>query len=137
MIKRLLYIAILALPLLVSCKKAVDKKKADLVIVAMTTGRWYVEEYVSGTTNVTSEFDGYEFQFYSDGKVDGIKTAGSTSGTWVGDANNMTITSQFPGASLPLNRLNALWKITDNDWVYVHANFTQGGVTNYLKLHKK
>ena len=130
-------ITLISLPLLFSCKDKVEKKKLDLVIAAMTNGRWYVQEYMSGTDNVTAEFTGYEFQFHSNGVVEGIKAAGTTSGTWVGDASNMTINSNFPGAGLPLNRLNALWKVTDNDWVYVHATMTAGGVTNTLKLHKK
>jgi hypothetical protein len=135
--KRVLLIAILTLPFFFSCKKAIDKKKEDLVIAAMTSGRWYVQEYLVNTNNVTAEFDGYEFQFHSDGKVDGIKSASTTSGTWVGDASNSTISSNFPGAPTPLSRLNGLWKITDNDWVYVYAYLTIGSETNYLKLRKK
>src|SRR5688572_7146693 len=126
-------IALAFLPLLFSCKKTVEKKKLDLVIAAMTSGRWYVQEYLSGPDNVTAEFDGYEFQFHDNGVVEGIKAAGTTSGTWAGDASNFTINSNFPGAGLPLNRLNGLWKITDSDWVYVHATLTVAGVTNTLK----
>lgn len=135
--KRLAFTALLFLPLFFACKKAVDKKKQDLVIAAMTSGRWYVQEYITGSTNVTAEFDGYEFQFYSNGTVDGIKSAGATPGTWSGDASNFTITSNFSGAGLPLNRLNGIWKITENDWEYVHAYNVNGSQTNYLKLHKK
>lgn len=135
--KLYLFIAILVLPFAFSCKKTVEKKKMDLVIIAMTTGRWYVQEYVSGSNNVTAEFDGYEFQFYASGVVEGIKGSGTTPGTWAGDANNMTIDSNFPSVGPPLQRLNGLWKITENDWVYVHATLTTGGVTNTLKLHKK
>ncbi|HEY0680123.1 MAG TPA: hypothetical protein VGD17_17685 [Chitinophagaceae bacterium] len=135
--KRYILIVLSFLPLLFSCKKAIEKKKQDLVISAMTNGRWYVEEYLAGSTNVTSEFAGYEFQFHSDGKVDGIKDASTTTGSWAGDVNNFTITSSFPTAGLPLNRLNGIWKITENDWVYVHAYLTVGSETNYLKLHKK
>jgi hypothetical protein len=135
--KRILFVLISFLPLLFSCKKSIEKKKLDLVIAAMTSGRWYVQEYKVGSTDVTAEFDGYEFQFFSDGKVDGIKSSNTTSGTWVGDGTNFTINSNFPGAGLPLNRLNGLWKITDSDWVYVHANLSNGSETYYLKLHKK
>ena len=135
--KLYIILAILFLPLAFSCKKAVEKKKIDLVITAMTTGRWYVQEYINGGTNVTAEFDGYEFQFYANGVVEGIKTSGTTAGTWQGDADASTINSNFPGAPQPLSRLNGLWSITDNDWEYVHAKLTVGGVTNTLKLHKK
>ena len=130
-------LTILLLPFAFSCKKAVQQKKIDLVITAMTTGRWYVQEYVAGPDNVTTEFDGYEFQFHANGTVEGIKASSTTPGTWAGDADASTISSNFPGAPQPLSRLNGLWSITDNDWEYVHARLIIGGVTNTLKLHKK
>ncbi|MGB8194427.1 MAG: hypothetical protein WCF67_21025 [Chitinophagaceae bacterium] len=135
--KQLVFTALLFLPLLFSCKKTIDQKKEDLVIAAMTSGRWYVQEYLAGSSNVTTEFDGYEFQFHGNGTVDGIKTSTTTSGTWAGDGSNYTITSNFPGASVPLNRLNGLWKIKDSDWTYVYAYLTVGAEINYLKLRKK
>lgn len=135
--KRLVFTALLFLPFLFSCKKTIDKKKEDLVIAAMTSGRWYVEEYLAGSNNVTAEFNGYEFQFYSNGTVEGIKSSATTSGTWAGDAANYTISSNFPGAALPLNRLNGVWKIKNNDWVSVYAYLTVGSETNFLRLRKK
>lgn len=136
--KRLVFTAFLVLPLLFSCKRAIQEKKQDLVLAAMTTGRWYVSEYIAGSTNVTAEFDGYEFQFHSDGSVEAIK-GGSTvkTGTWAGDATNYTINSNFPGAGLPLSRLNGIWKWTDSDWTYVYSYYYDGAQTNYLKLRKK
>ena len=104
----------------------------------MVNGRWYVSQYLEGTTDVTAEFAGYEFQFYDNGKIDGIKSASTTSGTWSGDASNYTITSNFPAAAgLPLTRLNGTWKWTDSDWTYVYAYYVNGSQTNYLKLRKK
>lgn len=135
--KLYIFLAVLFLPLAFSCKKKIEEKKMDLVMQAMTTGRWIVTEYTAGPDNVTAEFDGYEFQFHTNGVVEGIKTAGTTPGTWAGDANARTITSNFPSASAPLARLNGVWQITDNSWDYVHASLTVSGVTNKLKLHKK
>lgn len=135
--KRLVFTVLLFLPLLFSCKKAIQEKKQDLVLAAMTTGRWYVSEYISGTTNVTAEFEGYEFQFYNNGTVEGIKGSAVTTGTWAGDANNFTITSAFPSSGLPLSRLNGTWKWTDSDWTYVYSYYNDGTQTNYLKLRKK
>lgn len=134
--KRLVLTALLFLPLLFSCKKSIQEKKQDLVLAAMTTGRWYVSEYISGSTNVTTEFDGYEFQFHNNGTVEGIKGSTTKSGTWTGDATNFTITSNFP-AGLPLSRLNGTWKWTDSDWTYVYSYYNDGTQTNYLKLRKK
>lgn len=136
--KRLVFTAILFLPLLFSCKKAIQEKKQDIILAAMTSGRWYVQEYLAGSTNVTGEFAGYEFQFHDNGSVEGIKGASITTGTWSGDANNFTITSNFPAASgLPLTRLNGIWKWSDSDWTYVYATYNDGAQTNYLKLRKK
>ena len=135
--KRLIFLALLFAPFAFSCKKTIDKKKEDLIIQAMTNGRWYVSEYVAGSNNVTAEFAGYEFQFYENGTVEGIKSSTTISGTWVGDATNYTINSNFPGAAVPVSRLNGLWQLTDSDWDYVHATYVNGGITNLLKLHKK
>ena len=35
----------------------------------MTTGHWYVEQYLDTTTDVTGDFFGYEFQFYENGAL--------------------------------------------------------------------
>ena len=133
----LLLLLFVLVPVLFSCKKAIEKKKENIVIEAMTNGRWFVQDYRAIGNNVTPEFTGYEFQFYSDGKVDGILNTSVTSGNWVGDVNQLTITANFPGAGLPLSRLNGLWKITDNSYTYVSAYSVNGADTNYLKLQKK
>ena len=107
-------------------------------MAAIVTGRWYVTEYKVNNTDVTSEFSGYEFQFYGNGSVDGIKGAVTTTGTWSGDANALTITSAFPGsAGQPLTRLNGVWKWTDSDWTYVKSYYVNGSETWYLSLQKK
>ena len=136
--KRMVLTALLFLPLLFSCKKTIEKKQQDLVMAAITSGRWYVSEYLAGTTNLTAEFEGYEFQFHDNGSVDGIKGSSSTQGTWSADANNYTITSAFSGsAGLPLTRLNGIWKWTDSDWSYIKTYYVNGAETYYLSLRKK
>jgi len=136
--KRLVLAALLFLPLLFSCKKTIEKKQQDLVMTAIVTGRWYVSEYLVGTNNVTAEFDGYEFQFYNNGTVDGIKGSSTTQGAWSADSDNYTITAAFASsAGLPLTRLNGVWKWTDSDWTYIKTSYTNGGQTYYLSLRKK
>src|SRR5215211_6429904 len=110
--KRIVFTALLFLPLFFSCKKTIKEKQQDIVLAAMTNGRWYVSEYIAGATQVTIEFEGYEFQFNNNNTVDAIKGSSTTSGTWSGDSNNYTITATFPGAALPLSRLNGTWKWT-------------------------
>ena len=125
------------IPVTFSCKKFVEKKKEDLVMQAITDGRWFVKDYKAGSLYVTAEFDGYEFQFYSDGKVDGFLNTSVTNGTWSGDVNQMTITSNFGSAGQPLSRLDGTLKITDNSYTDVLAYNVNGVDTNFLELQKK
>ncbi len=135
--KRLpIYFLILLLPSL-ACNKIIEKKKQNVAMDAITDGRWIVKEYKAAGLYVTSEFNGYEFQFYQDGKVDGIQNTTVTQGNWNGDVNQMTITSNFGVAPQPLSRLNGLWKITDNSWTNVTAYNVNGADTNFLQLQKK
>ena len=119
------------------CKKAVEDIKRNYVIDIMTNGRWYVEQFKEGSTEVTADFAGYEFQFYENGKVDGIKNTTTQQGTWAADVSALTITSNFPSAVAPLQKLNAVWKLTDSYPDLVVAQTVVGADTHYLKLRKK
>jgi hypothetical protein len=121
-----------------SCRKAVEQAQKNIIIDAMTNGRWYVEQYKENSTDVTGDFFGYEFQFYENGNVDGIKTPVTKSGTWSSDITNYTITASFPAnAGDTLRRLNYTWKITDSYLNYVEAKTTTGNGDNILHLRKK
>lgn len=121
-----------------SCKKAIEQKEKSYIISIMTDGRWYVESYKVGATDVTSEFTGYEFQFYENETVDGIKGTVYNTGTWKGDVTNYTITAAFlPAAGDTLNRLSYTWKLTDSYTNYVEAETTTATGKNYLHLRKK
>jgi hypothetical protein len=135
--KKLLIFLFALLPVTYSCNKIIEEKKKDVVVEAMTDGRWFVKEYKAAGIFVTAEFNNYEFQFFEDGKVQAVLNTTITNGTWTGDMNALTITSNFSGAQAPLTRLNATWKITDSDWEYVKAYSTVGADTNFLDLHKK
>ena len=133
-----LLIAFLAfVPASFSCNKIIEKKKENIVMDAITNGRWFVKEYRAASLYVTAEFDGYEFQFYNDGRVDGILNTSVSNGTWTGDVNQMTITSNFGSAGQPLSRLDGTWKITDNSYTDVSAYNVNGADTNFLQLEKK
>lgn len=107
-------------------------------MAAIVTGRWYVSEYKVNTTDVTTEFAGYEFQFYGNSTVDAINGTSTISGTWSGDANSLTITANFAtSVGLPLTRLNGVWKWTDSDWSYIKTFYVNGPDTYYLSLRKK
>jgi len=122
-----------------SCKKAIEQQQKNAIISAMTNGRWYVEQYKDTTTDVTGDFFGYEFQFYENGNVDGIKNSVTQStGTWSADITNYTITAGFPAAAGDtLRRLNYTWKITDSYLDYVEAKTTTSSGDNILHLRKK
>jgi hypothetical protein len=108
-----------------------------MLLDAMTNGKWFVEQYLEGTTNVTGTFEDYDFQFFKDGTVTGFYSAGSTNGTWQGDINNYSISSQFPSAADPVKKLNGLWKIKDSYWDYVEAEMNTPNGKNILHLKKK
>jgi hypothetical protein len=123
---------------LFGCKKQIEKIQTDLVVQAMTTGQWKMVSFINGSTDITTDFAPYTFQFKTDYTVDAINnTSVESSGTWGADANAKTITSNFSSqASNPLPFLNGTWKITKNSWTYVEANMTVNGVLRTLRLEK-
>jgi hypothetical protein len=136
--KSLLLFFITTIVISFSCKKAIEQKQKDIIVQAMTTGHWYVEQYLDSTTDVTGDFFGYEFQFYENGTVDGIINTSTQKGTWSSDITNYTITAAFPlSAGDTLKRLNYTWKITDSYLDYVKAKTTTGSGDNILHLRKK
>ena len=120
-----------------SCKKAIEKKQEDLVVEAITNGVWIVQQYFEAAVNISSDFADYDFQFNKDGSVNGTKGGNITNGTWSGNATNYSITSNFPSASNPIQKLNGVWKITDSYWDYVEAEMTTPAGKNILHLKKK
>jgi hypothetical protein len=137
--KRFFLFSIMAITIIsFSCKKAIEQKQKDIIVQAMTTGHWYVEQYLDTTTDVTGDFFGYEFQFYENGTVDGIINTSTKKGTWSSDITKYTITAAFPpSAGDTLKRLNYTWKITDSYLDYVKAKTTTVNGDNILHLRKK
>jgi hypothetical protein len=120
-----------------SCKKFIQQQEQNALVKIMTDGVWVVTRYVENDTNITSSFSGYVFQFKSNGTVTGTKQDSIVNGTWAGDINARTITSNFPTASNPVNKLNSVWKITDSYPDSVAAKTTIDSNTNILNLHKQ
>jgi hypothetical protein len=120
-----------------SCKKAIEKKKEEMVLAAMTEGVWIVEQYFEADSNISYKFLHYEFKFNRDGSLIGTNNATVANGTWVGNVSNYSITSEFPSATDPLKKLNGMWVIKDSYWNYVKAVMTTAGGTNTLHLIKK
>lgn len=137
--KLLLIICVMAAIASVSCKKAIENKEKQLVLDAMTTGRWYVELYTANTADITGQFTGYEFQFYDNNKVDALYgTVTKSTGGWTPDISSYTITASFPAnAGDTLLRLNYTWKLTDSYTDYVEAKTTTPAGDNILHLRKR
>lgn len=120
-----------------SCKKAVQNKQEDLIVKAITDGIWKVDQYLEASTDITSDFLNYDFKFNADGTVTGTRSGIVSNGTWNGDAATYSISSNFPAAGAPLQKLNGSWKITDSYWDYVEAEMTVATGKNILHLRKK
>ena len=134
--KRLLPL-IAFLVFILSCKKTKENIYEDLVIKAMTNGQWSITSFTLNGTNITSDFAGYKFQYYSNKTVDAIKNGTvEKTGTWDGNASSMTTSANFPSAINPLLLINGNWNITNNSWTYVVATQTVGSDVKNMRLDK-
>jgi hypothetical protein len=129
--------ALILLVSLIGCKKAIENKKEDLLIKAMTDGQWAVTNFVYNGNTVTSDFANYKFQYYSDKTVDAIKNGlVDNTGTWDGDISARTTWANFNNVSNPLILINGSWHIDDNSWTFVVASQTSNGETKVMRLDK-
>lgn len=119
------------------CAKKIDEIQKDFVMDVMTSGKWKVEVFSEDNNDLSATFVPYEFQFYENGTVQGINGSNVINGTWVGDANALTIYSNFPSGNDTIIRLNDTWKITNNTLTKVEARPVNTGRNAYLKLVKK
>ena len=122
---------------LFSCKKTLEEKARDIVVNAMTSGKWSITRFTTDGTNITSDFTGYSFQFFENETVDAIKNNSvEATGSWKGDAANMSISANFTNVSEPLSLINGTWSITNNSWTFVEAKQTSGAQVKTLRLDK-
>lgn len=131
-------LSLILLVFVLSCEKKKEEVQEELVILAMTNGQWKVTNYMMGSMNRTSDFAPYLFQFKSNNTVDALNNGSvEKSGTWQGDPNTKTISSQFTNANPPLMLLNGTWQITRNSWTYVEARQSLNGTEHSLRLDKQ
>ena len=127
----------LAFSLLSGCKKNVENITQDLVVQAMINGQWIITKFTQNGTEITSDFLGYKFQYYSNKTVDAIKNGTvERTGIWDGNAVNKTTFANFIGATNPIALINGTWNITKNSWTYVEATQTNGTEIKTLRLDK-
>ena len=135
--KRLLTVLV-ALVLLTGCKKAIQKQQEDLVIKAMTDGKWIITSFTQNGNNITSDFSGYKFQYYSNKTVDAIFNGSvERTGNWDGSATDMTTWASFSGSTYPITLINGTWHIDNNSWTFVVATQTNGSETKTMRLEKE
>ena len=119
------------------CKKAIQKKQEDLIVQAMTNGQWAVTSFTQNSTDITSTFTGYKFQYYSNKTVDAIKNGTvEKTGNWDGDGLARTTWANFANATAPLDLINGSWHIDDSSWTFVIATQTTGSTTKTMRLDK-
>ena len=123
---------------LTGCKKIVEKQAENAIVKAMTDGQWVITSFTTDSTDITGDFTSYKFQYFANYTVDAIKNGTvEKTGTWQGDANTMSISANFSGASNPILLLNGTWHITDNSWTYVKATMTVNSEVRTLRLDKQ
>ena len=128
------FYAVIFLFFLVACIK---KKQEDMVVNAMVEGQWKITKFITGATDITTDFASYKFQFKTNFTVDAINNGTvENTGTWNADATTQTITSNFTNAGSPLTFLNGTWQITNNSWTWVEATQTVNGQLYSLRLDK-
>lgn len=121
-----------------ACKKTIQSSAQDAVISAMTNGQWVITNFTQNDTDITTNFSGYQFQYYSNKTVDAIKNGTiEQTGSWDGNATTMTTSADFPGATSPLNLVNGTWHIDNNSWTFVIASQANGTDTKTMRLDKQ
>ena len=124
--------------LFAGCKKTTENVQQALVILAMTDGQWAVTSFTQNGTNITTDFAGYKFKYYSNKTVDAIKNGTvEKTGTWDGDAASMTTWANFTSPPYPLDLINGSWHIDRNSWIYVEATQVVGTETRTMRLDKQ
>jgi hypothetical protein len=132
------YLPLLLFFFVSACKKNSEENKIDLVVLAMTDGQWAVTNFTQNGTNITSDFTGYKFKYYSNKTVDAIKNGTvEKTGNWDGNATTNTTSASFTGVVQPLSLINGSWHIDRNSWTYVEATQINGTETKTMRLDKQ
>lgn len=119
------------------CQKAKEELARNFVIRVMTDGRWIVNKFTENGGDSTALFQPFEFQFLANGTVYAIDNNRQISGTWEGNATQMTIVSNFPTGGDTLRLVSDTFKIFNNTPTQVEARPLDTSRDAYLKLVKK
>jgi hypothetical protein len=120
---------------LLGCNK--EELARNALMDAMTHGQWKITSFKDNTTDITTLFTVYTFQFKENYTVDIIHNNSiEKTGTWTADINALTITAAFPNVTDPILLLNGTWHITNSDWTWVEAYQTINGEQRLLRMEK-
>ncbi len=119
-------------------EKIIEEQQTNLVIQAITTGYWKVQNFTKGGNDITSDFASYKFKFNSNYTVDALNNGViERSGTWTADPDAQTITSNFTNASHPVVLLNGTFNINSTTWTSVNASQDYNGEMRTMRLEKE
>lgn len=134
---RNLFLLVMAVVFMGSCKKTVERTQLDALMKLITDGRWKVTSYKQDGADITGQFAVYSFQFKENGTVDAIKEERvDKTGTWVGNTTNLTIQSSFGNVEAPLNLLNGTWSVTKTSITFVESRQQVNAEERFLRLDK-
>ena len=139
--KRSILFLMLALSTIVgltSCEKQLEKIKSNALTNYLAANKWAVQQYLVDSTNITNEFDGYEFVFNENNTVTGYKESTVYIGTWSSNVSEATMTAQFAANTpLPVSRLNGTWGVSTHNSSATTFTQTINGSVVSLILRKK
>lgn len=120
-----------------SCQKTIESVVDDILVQAMTSGKWKISNFIKNGVDFTSDFTGYQFQFNNNKTVDAFKNSVlEKTGTWNANSTNKTIEANFSSTINPVLMINGLWTITNNSFTFVEATQTTGSEIKTLRLDK-
>jgi len=120
-----------------SCKKQVEQVQMDALMNLITNGQWKVTYFKKGSTDITTQFSPYQFQFKRNETVDAIRSGTvEKTGTWRGNALEKTIQSSFGNVAEPLSLLNGMWLVSKTSLTHVEASQDVNGQKLSLRLDK-
>ncbi len=95
--------------------------------IILQEGKWSITYYFDKTKEETYHFDGYTFEFGTNGSLTAVKGTDSVLGKWLMTTSNSPdeITIDF-GASNPFDELNEDWKVEEKTSLNVRLSHESG-----------
>jgi hypothetical protein len=133
--KYLLFLILLA----TACKKNDTAPVPQTMTEALSNGTWQVQYCFMGGVETTSQYNGYDFTFKTNGEVDVYKSGVLTQGLWseiTGVIKNLNLLFSR-GASQELVNLSVLWQQDELTAAKVALRFGIGAQPDRLTFIKR